>query len=172
MVHFSLAVLTSALAGEGASAIETANRNATKAARKVLAQLHDLSSRPDYPLVCGHLAGGAVLPSILHKQARGYHRYIAWPCAEGFDIAKLHTPRSEEYRNFQAIMDRWAEGLGVSCERPTWPRSGDRTTKRPTRPRSGADGRPEFKRLCRCTFCFVNKTKTNYLLWGYNVKMP
>ena len=71
-IRVSLALLAFAFARGKAGAIEPANPNATEAARKVLAWLHHLPSRPKHRLLSGHLAGGAIGPSIPDEQASGY----------------------------------------------------------------------------------------------------
>lgn len=122
-------------------------------------------------------AGGLVIitthqfdPRQLHKGG-GYHKFLDWPVKDRLDISRLYTPGCDEYVNFRAIMDRWAEGLGELQEHGVvvmWRPYNEATNSRKWWCRQPAE---QFKALYRYTFDYLtNEKKLNNLLWVYDAK--
>ena len=68
----SFARAEQATIGKRAASIQPANKNASSAARKVLAYLYQLPSQPTNRIISGHLAGGSIGPSVPKTQDSGY----------------------------------------------------------------------------------------------------
>ncbi len=85
---------TACFAADGGD-IRPANPQATTAARKVLKYLYELPHRKEHRIVSGHLAGGAIGPTVSDEQAGGYR----------FDL--------EEIKYLHRISGKWVGMIGA-----------------------------------------------------------